>query len=106
MTDFDKWQQKNSEKKRAKKLAQKEKQELKKQQGNRTAAEVDEDNREKDSLALLIGNAVKNKKDKGKDQNDDRFNTLEKDYAVDPTHKEYRKVEQGHNKISKRQRRN
>ena len=26
------------------------------------------------------------------------------DFAVDPTHKEYRKIAQGHNKVSKRRR--
>jgi len=35
---------------------------------------------------------------------DGRFSTGDKDFAVDPTHREFRKVVQGHNKVSKRQR--
>lgn len=34
---------------------------------------------------------------------DSRFNTRDKDFAVDPTSNQYRKVTQGHNKIQKRQ---
>ena len=47
----------------------------------------------------------KKEKDDTVDKKDARFNFKDKEYAVDPTHKEYRKVVQGHNKVTKRFRR-
>lgn len=39
------------------------------------------------------------------DKDDARFATADKDFAVDPTNKEYRKIVQGHNKVKKVHRR-
>lgn len=65
-------------------------------------AQSKEDKRKQAELELLIGD--KEEKTVGnKETYDQRFNAFEdNDFAVDPTHKEYRKVVQGHNKIAKR----
>lgn len=105
MNDFQKWQEKKKDRKRQKKLATKNKEEISKMQGKMSAKEVEqqskEDRRKKAELELLLGdNEVK---DVGlKTSFDERFNDKNNDFAVDPTHKEFRKVVQGHNKIAKR----
>jgi len=74
-----------------------------------------EDRRKKAELELLLGDdkdeddevVVKSKKRDRKEKGDldSRFAGQldgDNDFAIDPTHKEYRKVVQGHNKIAKR----
>lgn len=97
MTDFEKWQDKKSERKRNKKLQQKEKKELDKKQGARSAKEVEKEAREKAQLEMLIDDTEAKSKAKQleKVSSDPRFDSIiakDKKYAVDPTHKEYRKV--------------
>lgn len=78
----------------------------------------EKDRKEKASLQLLLGDDAGSGEDSSDDDNilekrgkkhvkkdDGRFVTAidqDKDFAVDPTHKEYRKVVQGHNRIAKR----
>ena len=62
-------------------------------------AQLIEHNKQKASLELLIGQ--KNETATAAvvvDKNDARFATSDGAFAVDPTHKDYRKVVQGHNK--------
>jgi hypothetical protein len=62
----------------------------------------DKDQRKKQAeLELLIGD-VEPKSTGKKISHDERFKAEDNDFAVDPTHREYRKVVQGHNKIAKR----
>ena len=47
--------------------------------------------------------AVENNNNNNHKTKDSRFDTTNnKLYVVDPTHKDFRKVQQGHNKVSKR----
>ena len=97
MTDFEKWQDKKSERKRSKKLQQKEKKELDKKQGARSAKEVEKEAKEKAQLEMLIDDTEAKSKAKQleKVSSDPRFDSIiakDNKYAVDPTHKEYRKV--------------
>ena len=101
MSDFQKWQEKKVEKKREKKKEAKLKQQDKKHQGKLTESEVLDQEKNKAQLEMLIGDRAKSEqaviiKD------DARFTSGDKDFAVDPTHKEFKKVVQGHNKVVKR----
>lgn len=103
MSDFQKWQERKAEKRKEKKRAQKQAMKDKKLQGKMTEAEVIAHNKEKAQLELLL-ESQKQPVVASKvvdHQNDNRFRTNEKDFAVDPTHKEYKKIKQGHNKIAK-----
>lgn len=55
-------------------------------------AETKEDRRKKAELELLIGDTSDNKIKDKKESFDKRFSVQEGDFAVDPTHREYRKV--------------
>jgi len=105
MNDFQKWQEKKKDRKRLKKIAAKNKSELAKAQGKMSAKEVEqqskEERRKKAELELLLGDTDTKEVDR-KTSFDERFNVKDNDFAVDPTHKEFRKVVQGHNKIAKR----
>lgn len=100
MSDFQKWQLKKADKKRVKKHAAKEKAELMKKQGKMTDGEVAkmtaDERKKKAEIELLIGDGLDTTKTDGdsskKRGNDGRFSTSDKDFAVDPTHKEFRKV--------------
>ena len=107
MTDFQKWQDKKKERRREKKKLAKDKVKQDQKQGKMSEKEVlemnAEERRQKAEIDLLVDdeNDIGNVGDTGK--RDLRFvRELDNDFAVDPTHKEYRKVIQGHNKISKR----
>ncbi len=111
MGDFQKWQEKRKERKREKKQLAKEKASKSKKQGKMSEKEViemsAEERRQRAELDLLVDDeehkARKGDAEGGK--RDLRFVTEgDNEFAVDPTHKEYRKVTQGHNKISKRKR--
>jgi len=70
---------------------------LDKKQGSRTAKEVEKEAKEKAQLEMLIGDTEAKSKAKQleKEANDPRFDSIiAKDgkYAIDPTHKEYRKI--------------
>lgn len=65
-------------------------------------AQTKEERRKQAELELLIGNNDADKNTGTREGLDSRFSVQEGDFAVDPTHKEYRKVVQGHNKIVKR----
>jgi len=69
-----------------------------------TEAEVLEHNKQKAQLEMLINTTERGKTSDGKadDKDDSRFETADHDFAVDPTHREYKKVAQGHNKVVKR----
>lgn len=75
----------------------------KKQQGRMTEEEIATQEREKAQLRMLIGDRATSSGANvdGEGALDPRFNLADQDheYAIDPTHKEYRKVAQGHNKI-------
>lgn len=51
---------------------------------------------------MLIGDRAKSDAVEADTKNDSRFTTGEHEFAVDPTHKEFKKVVQGHNKVVKR----
>lgn len=69
-----------------------------------TEAEAKEYKKEKAQLELLLSTSSATKVEKEHSSAaDGRFKSADKAFAVDPTHREYRKVEQGHNKIVKRQ---
>ena len=66
-----------------------------------------EERRKRAELDLLLDDSERkvNLVDSATSKADGRFvRDGDNDFAVDPTHKEYRKVTQGHNKISKRKR--
>ena len=72
-----------------------------------TEKELQAQEREKAQLQLLIGDRKTSKNVDSENvlgKTDKRFQ-IEGDgeFAVDPTHKEYKKVSQGHNKVVKRQ---
>lgn len=52
---------------------------------------------------MLIGDRKTSENHAVADKADSRFMTGDTAYAVDPTHKEFKKVVQGHNKVVKRQ---
>lgn len=60
-----------------------------------------EERRKKAELELLLGEPD-TKNVLRKSSFDGRFQVDDNDFAVDPTHKEFRKVVQGHNKVTKR----
>lgn len=60
-----------------------------------------EERRKKAELELLLGEREEREVGQ-KTSFDERFKMDNNDFAVDPTHKEFRKVVQGHNKIAKR----
>ena len=69
-----------------------------------------EERRQRAELDLLVDddNGVSGKPDLTELGRDSRFaarDAGDNDFAVDPTHKEFRKVTQGHNKISGKKRR-
>ena len=110
MTEFQKYQEKRKERRREKKQSQKEKVKLAKQQGRMSEKEVEkmtkEQQRQRAELDLLIDDSSKTATfDKESSKRDLRFvKDLDNEFAVDPTHKDYRKVTQGHNKISSNKR--
>ena len=73
-----------------------------KEQGRMTEAQVIEQDKNKASLELLIGDRKSSKNFMNNNVSDSRFNTTDGAFAVDPTHREYKKVVQGHNKVVKR----
>ena len=109
MSDFQKWQEKRKERKRQKKQDAKEKVKLAKKQGKMSEKDVEamteEERKKRAELDLLLddGEEKVQLKSSKLGKRDMRFvRDDDNDFAVDPTHKEYRKVTQGHNKISKR----
>ena len=108
MSEFQKWQLKKQERKREKKKEAKDKKEVEKKQGKMTEAEIKastkEERRLKAELELLIDDKKSSKVTDVDSGNDNRFAKVSKDadFAVDLTHKEFRKVEQGHNKVFKK----
>ena len=109
MSDFQKWQEKRKERKRQKKQDAKEKVKLAKKQGKMSEKDVEamteEERKKRAELDLLLDDGEEKVKLKSSKlgKRDMRFvRDDDNDFAVDPTHKEYRKVTQGHNKISKR----
>lgn len=68
-----------------------------------TEKEVLEHEKNKTQLEMLIGDKTKSDSAVTVDKKDDqRFTSGDRDFAVDPTHKEFKKVVQGHNKVVKR----
>ncbi len=68
-----------------------------------TEAQVIEQDKNKAQLELLIGDRKSSKNFvSNTDVSDPRFKTTDGAFAVDPTHREYKKVVQGHNKVVKR----
>ena len=103
MTPFEKWQEKKSDRKREKKKVLKQKQKEQRQIGRMTEHELIEHNRKKAELELLIAGRKSSQTAKEfVDKDDSRFKTADSAFAIDPTHKEYRKKVQGHNKIGKK----
>ena len=105
MSDFQKWQEKKVEKKREKKKEAKLKQQDKKSQGKMTESELIAHQKSKAQLEMLIGDRAKSESVAVGSTDDARFANADREYAVDPTHREFKKVLQGHNKVVKRQRR-
>jgi len=112
MGEFQKWQEKRKEKRREKKQAAKEKVAKSKKQGKMSEKEVmamtAEEKRQRAELDLLLDDddLKGDKKVAATGARDLRFVREEdNEFAVDPTHKEYRKVVQGHNKISNKRKR-
>ena len=103
MSDFQKWQERKAERRRDKKKEFKEKQREQRKMARMTEAQLIEHNKQKASLELLIGQKT-SKSIVEVDKNDARFVTSDGAFAVDPTHKDYRKVVQGHNKHGHSQR--
>ena len=104
MSDFQKWQEKKLVKKKEKKIEAKQKKLEQKAQGRMNEQELIEEQKKKAQLELLVRKSEPKSDQKQLGTNDSRFNTGDKDFAVDPTHREFRKVVLGHNKVSKRQR--
>ena len=71
--------------------------------GRMSEKEVAEFTKQKAQLQMLIGDRKTSEKNATVDKADARFQTVDTAYAVDPTHKEFKKVVQGHNKVVKRQ---
>ena len=99
---FAQYQDKRKEKRREKKQNAKAQTKLAKKQGKMSEAEVAamtaDEKKQRAELDLLIDDGTETGERSGK--RDVRFVREEDhDFAVDPTHKEYRKVTQGHNKI-------
>jgi predicted nucleic acid-binding Zn-ribbon protein len=98
LSAFDRYQEKKKEKKRVKKIRSKEEKAEKKKMSKMSETEINaleqEKQRNRDALSMLVA-----KKDEPSNQlesvTDDRFsNHLKgKDYARDPTHKDYKKDE-------------
>ena len=69
---------------------------------------ADKERRKREAeLELLLGADKKQEKTEefSKPEYDGRFDSYiskDRDFAVDPTHKEYKKVKSGHNKVQKR----
>jgi len=75
----------------------------KKLEGRMTEAEAIKKQKEKAQLELLLSTSTaKQEKQHHSEGVDSRFKSSDKAFAVDPTHREFRKVEQGHNKVHKR----
>lgn len=109
MSEFGKWQEKRKERRREKKHAAKEKTKQNKKTGKLSEKELvaltEEEKRQKAELDLLIDDEEKVDLKEVVGKRDMRFlRENDNEFAVDPTHKEYRKVTQGHNKIGKRKR--
>lgn len=103
MSDFQKWQEKKADKKRDKKKEQKLKEKDRKLQGSMSEKELIEHNKKKAQLEMLIDGSKSSKSAETVVSKDDsRFKTSDSAFAVDPTHKEYKKVKEGHNKVVKR----
>ena len=108
MSEFQKYQAKRQERRREKKQKAKEKAKLKKQQGKMSEKQViqmtEEEKRKRAEYEMLIGDQDKKEsEDEEMMKMDSRFKVEgDNDYAIDPTHKEYRKVSLGHNKVMKR----
>ena len=67
-------------------------------------AQSKEERRKRAEMELLIGDTGDKEEDvEVLGMDDERFDTRDKDFAIDPTSNQYRKVTQGHNKIQKRQ---
>jgi len=68
-----------------------------------TEAEILERNKNKAQLELLISDSKTSKNVSTLEEVDDkRFKTNDSAFAVDPTHREFKKVVKGHNKVVKR----
>ena len=77
----------------------------KKEQGAMTEEQIQQQELERAQLQLLIGDAKAQKPELTKEERalDRRFKAGgDRDYAVDPTHREFKKVVLGHNKVVKR----
>lgn len=97
-SQWDKYQSKKKEKNKEKKESSKLKTEQRKKEGKRKAHEVDTEEtvRQKAELELLIGKGHNSTEFKGNTK-DRRFEAVlkNKDYAMDPTHREFKKVADG-----------
>ena len=95
MNDFQKWQEKKKDRKRQKKLAAKQKEEATRKQAKMSEKEIQqqakEQRKKQAELELLLGDAEPKAVGR-KSSHDERFKMEDNDFAVDPTHKEYRKV--------------
>ena len=103
MSDFQKWQEKKVDKKREKKKQAKLKKTEDKEMGRMSEKEVAEFTKQKAQLEMLIGDRKTSEKNAVVDKADQRFQTGDNAFAVDPTHREFKKVVHGHNKVVKRQ---
>ena len=107
MSEFDKYQEKKKEKKRIKKMKAKQEKEAKRKMGKMSEAEIKKLEKDKErnraALTMLIGDGQDDEEDmdfKG-DFADSRFKdrlSKDKDFARDPTHKHFNKMEQGKKK--------
>ena len=96
MSEFEKWQQKKQERKREKKKEAKEKKLQDKKQGKMTEAEVKQqtkEQRKKQAEMELLVDDKTSAKVTSVDAQDARFTLKDNDFAIDPTHKEFRKIE-------------
>ena len=106
MSAFDQYQEKRKEKKRLKKLKAKAEKEAKKKMGKMSEEEIKKIESEKAknraALEILIGDQVDDEDiDFKGNMQDPRFKdqlSKNKEFARDPTHKHYNKLEQGRKK--------
>lgn len=100
MTPFEKYQQKKREKKLAKKEAHKKKKEIQKKMAKMSETEVKELEKNRSKMTMLLGDEESDEENmefKG-DKTDSRFKDLinkNKEFALDPTHKDFHKIQGG-----------
>lgn len=100
MTPFEKYNEKKADRKRVKKEASKKKKEQDKKMANMSEAEVKEIEKNRKHLEMLVGDVPDDEDEMGfkGDKNDSRFSKVlvqNKDFALDPTHKHFHKMQGG-----------